>query len=223
MKRCMFGLAAMGLVWVGAGQAKAAPIFTNLGAGGSYNTSSGWTVGGINDFIQGFAFTPSYSAELGEFRLAIEIATATTAANGPNEFLLDLRSNVGGSPGPVIEHFDITGQMSLFDGDQHPLVVVSSKLHPLLTAETEYWLIASPVNNPNEIQQLVWNLNSTGDTGPKAISIDGGTSFVESTQTRGAFEADPLATPEPSTFILFGLGLVAMAFYEWRRRKVAVA
>jgi len=28
-------------------------------------------------------------------------------------------------------------------------------------------------------------------------------------------------TPEPSTFILFGIGLAAIAVYEWRRRKQA--
>jgi len=34
-------------------------------------------------------------------------------------------------------------------------------------------------------------------------------------------EATP--TPEPSTFILFGIGLAGMAVYGWRRRKQAAA
>src|SRR4051794_1945876 len=122
MKRLFGGVLALVLLAGSAGQTRGAVVFSNFGPGDAYNTNVGWTIAGPDVTVgvsQGDAFTASGTGALSQIRIAIGRFAGT------NEFLLDLRADAGGTPGAILEHFDIVGQMPLFDNTPHPPVAVN--------------------------------------------------------------------------------------------------
>jgi hypothetical protein len=198
-------LAGLGCL-LAAGPARAGILFSNLGPGDTYDTSVGYTIG--LGFTQGDAFTPSATANLSDIGMALNFAFGDS-----HDVTVQLRADAGGQPGAVIETYSATttGQF----GSQNPLVFVDSTSHPLLLAGTQYWVIASSDSGSDN----PWNLNSTGDSGPHALSTDGGTTFSVVTKTRGAFLVEGTAVPEPASLTLLGLGAIALAGYRLRRQK----
>jgi PEP-CTERM motif len=207
-------LLVIGFVAVAATPGKAAIVlFDNFGPGNSYQTNVGWTISSSGSspglFTQGEGFIPSATALLNSINVAAGLVT------GPNDITFDLRANSGGVPGALIESFHAVNQMGSF-GSNNPPLVLTSTLHPLLTAGQTYWLIARATG---VAEWSAWNLNSTGGIGPHATSTDGVT-FSVGTNTQGAFRilGDPV--PEPATMAVFGaLALGAFGF----RRKLARA
>ena len=133
----------------------------------------------------------------------------------PDNYTVDLTADAGAQPGAVIESFTLSGAALGAVGNNNPLVVANSVLHPLLTAGTAYWITtSSPLSD-----SITWNFNSTGDTSPEAISTDGGTTwFSPSGFTPGALEVDPV--PEPAAALLFGSAMLVLAV---RRRLGCLA
>jgi hypothetical protein len=212
--RALLGMAACLLVLGGSGPARADVLFSNFGAGQTYQTGVGWTLStqassvGQN-FAQGDAFTPSETANVTSVSAAIGLVT------GANFIELRLFTDAGGKPGTLLESYDFTGAMGNF-GNANPPLTAASTVHPLLTAGQQYWLIAFPSQNT----WAAWNFNNTGDTGPHALTSDNGTTYQVGTNTRGAFEVDgAFAIPEPTSLALAGIGFCGLLGYRWRRSR----
>jgi hypothetical protein len=218
----VLGLATLTLLASVAAPARADIIFNDFGPGGTYNTSTGYTISGPTSnvgtaFTQGNAFTITPTSDF----LLQQVQLAVGLVSGPNEVVVTLRADAGGKPGAVLESFTFNGQMGNF-GNFNPPLVADSVLHPLLEAGMPYWLIAEP-GDPST--WAAWNLNSIGATGPRAISQAGGPFSVQ-TDTLATFEitGTPFVptVPEPSSLALLSLGGLALAGWRrWRKRATA--
>jgi hypothetical protein len=194
----------------------AATIFTNLGAGNSYDITEGNFVG--NDFVgdnltEGDTFTPTTSAAFG----SLDIALSCSIASCPDSYTVSLTQDSGAdSPGTAIESFVGSGLLLGQLNVDNPLVVLNSVLTPTLTAGTQYWItVSTDLNN-----SIIWNFNNTGDTSDQAISSDGGaTWFSPSGLTPGAYQVNgtvsSVTTPEPGTFALL-MGVLPLLFVRPR-------
>jgi hypothetical protein len=195
------------LVWavaIAAPGVASADVFSNLGAGQSYDTTSGNPVGNAfdsNDYAEGVSFTPSATTNFGSVSLALSCFFVC-----PDDYTVDLTADAGAQPGAVIESFTLSGAALGPVGNNNPLVVAKSVLYPLLTAGTAYWITTSSSLDDS----ITWNFNSTGDTSPEAISTDGGASwFSPSGLTPGALEVDP--APEPAAVLLLASAMLVLA------------
>jgi hypothetical protein len=174
------------------GAAWADPIFTNFGAGSSYDITTGSPVGNGLDstgftYAQGDTFVSSTTANLGSIAIALSYLSVPT-----DPITVALMQDAGDQPGDVLESFSVDpGSLSALGTNNSP-VVLTSLLNPLLTAGTRYWItVSSPVTN-----SIAWNLNKIGDTAEEALSSDGGaTWFSPSGLTAGAFEVDSQDQP----------------------------
>lgn len=220
-----FGLRfAIGLlfIWVAAMPARAdTTIFSNLGAGDSYNQGTGWTLGSPDPtdyFVTGSAFTVGATS--------LNLSTIEVAAGlvqGTNQLTINLDADSGGSPGALIESFTINGAMPTFGAfSSGNLVTATSVLHPLLTAGSQYWVVLSVPNDGTT--WAAWNQNSIGDTGPFAQS-DNGSPLNGFTNTRGAMLITGLSSsvPEPSSIVMVSTAAVMILGCGLRRRSKAKA
>lgn len=207
--------------------AQAIVIFENFGPGDEYLTDTGSLICKDNvlscvgdDKDQGDAFTPPS----GNYYLdIIELALGITSLSGEGTNVLDvwLMTDVSGLPGEVIEAFNLSNAMPPY-GFGNPPIILTSELHPLLTAGTQYWVIAStPIDNTG----AGWNFNSIDDRGPHAFrSQSGGWSWQVEHNLRGAFRilGSPAEQPipEPATLLLLGFGLAGLGFVRRRKQKM---
>jgi hypothetical protein len=87
-------------------------------------------------------------------------------------------------------------------------------VQPILTAGTQYWLIAS-TPGPDEV--AAWNFNNIGDLGPIAFRTNLGAWTVGQDALRDAFRINGTVIPEPTSALLLLAGLGGIGFY-WRTR-----
>lgn len=198
----------------------AAPVFSNFGAGLSYETSLGNSVGddGFGDLlVEAASFEPLSTAATSSVQVAL---SAVQSASNLAPVTVSLRSNASGLPNAVLESWSIgIGSLGSFGVYNAPLILPSIA-NPMLTAGTLYWLVVS--SQANDL--IAWNLNNTGDTHHTASSIDGGASFFSSSATDltpGAFQIN--SVPEPGTTAVLALGLLGGAVRRYRSRKRSFA
>jgi hypothetical protein len=129
-------------------------------------------------------------------------------------------SDAGGEPGAILDRMDA------FTSSLAPtLVTFMSTLHPVLTAGTPYWLVATAdllTGQPNT--QLLWFQNATGDAGlvllcaahPSACDLSGPWMHNLPAQNRAAFQVNSVV-PEPATTALLALSSGAIWFARRRR------
>jgi hypothetical protein len=192
-------------------------IFSNLGPGSSYNTMLGNPVGdgldgsGFN-YAQGDTFLASQTATVD--LVAIALSCAVCPAGG--SITLNLTQDVAGHPEAVLESFSILGSNLGTLGTNNPLIVVSSLLHPSLSAGTRYWVTVSGLPT----SAIAWNWNNTGDVSAEAISVDGGASwFSPSGITPGAYAVNGTPIPEPSALWLLTTGVLSLGIAQLRLFK----
>jgi hypothetical protein len=192
-------------------------LFTNFGAGNSYNTAVGNTVGNAfdgNNHAQGDSFTPSLSESFTSLTIALSCFSVC-----PDNFDVSLTQSVGGVPGAVLKNFIVNAASLGVFGTNNPPLILNAVQGPMLIAGSQYWItVDSDLND-----SIAWNLNSTGDVSATAISLDGGlTWFSPSGQTPGAFEVDGVGVtvvPEPTSLLLVAPAMIALFSAGWGRRK----
>ena len=188
----------------------ASVIYSNFGAGSSYDTSQGNLVGNGfdgNNYAQGDTFTAGANFLFSSVRIALSCVGSCTDA-----FSVTLSRDAGNQPGTALESFTVfAGALGTLGANNLP-ITLNSALTPALTAGTQYWITVSADLNDS----IDWNLNAGGDSGAEAISVDGGSSwFSPSGNTPGAFEVDGVSpivngiAPEPrSIALVLSAGLV---------------
>jgi hypothetical protein len=206
---------AIGTLIVGiAASANAGVIFSNLGPGDSFGTTSGWVVGnritpfGSTTLEIAAAFTPAAGAVF----TGADLATESIGQPGDLTVAL-LATGSSGTPDTALEMFIVPAPMD------PSLVSLQSALNPVLNAGTEYWLDISSSSGA-----AVWLDNDQGALGPVASNQNGQgfvllTDFGGNPPVQPAFRinGDPIGlfstsaaadAPEPSTFILVVAGLL---------------
>jgi hypothetical protein len=189
--------------------ANAAVIFDNFGAGNHYISCCAWIIGDQEGWVQGDGFVVPGT---GNYRLD-QIELAASLYSGPNMLDVTLYDTVNGLPGTALETFHFTDVMGPYTSYPNPLLVSPSILHPLLAAQSQYWLIAS-VPDPTSV--ALWAWNDVSDWGPRAQSHYG-SPFWGSDYWRGASRVTASQVPEPTTLLLLGSGLTALMLYRRRR------
>jgi hypothetical protein len=183
----------------------ASVIYSNFGAGSSYNTSQGNPVGNAfdgNDYAEGDTFVLSGDAIFDSLRISLSCFGSCT-----DPFFVTLSRDAGNQPGTALETFTVPAGALGTLGANNPPLVLSSVATPALSVGTRYWITVRADLNDS----IDWNLNSTGDSAAEAISADGGSSwFSPSGNTPGAFEVGGII-PEPGSMgLVVGSGLLLL-------------
>jgi len=125
-----------------------------------------------------------------------------------------LTADASGVPGDVIE----TMSVNVPNGDP-ALVTATSFLHPSLMAGSTYWITAVASGDLSSVWKFA-GPPGTPTFGTVGYSYNSGDSWSISSTTppqdpltsneEAAFRVNGAAVPEPSTFALAGLGIVAL-------------
>jgi hypothetical protein len=220
IKRLCAVVAAWILLLTTASGVRAGIVYSNFGAGNSYNTSVGWTLG--NDFsgdniAVGDTFTVSQTGTLSQ------ITVALTFDFGVNAATISLRSDLGGTPGAVLESWSVSS-LPPDNGNPQPLTTVTDVSNAALVAGTNYWVVVSTTASSGVT--WMWNNIGTGGNpvaGNHATSYDGGSTWSASNDSQSAFSVTenlPTAsTPEPGTLTLLTIGFGMLAGRRLRHRR----
>jgi hypothetical protein len=196
--------------------ANATTIFTSLGAGNSYDDTTGASVSGASSNTGSFAATGMAFTPSGNFLLG-QIDTALNFWAGTNSVVLTLNTDSGGSPGSVLETWNLGTLPAIETCCTIETVTPTSPI--FLNSGVQYWLVASPGAANTSV---VWEANNLGLTGTEGQRI-GNSAFNPIRATLSAFDVQGTSVPEPGTF---GAEAAAIAFgsaalYRRLRRGVS--
>jgi hypothetical protein len=184
-----------------------ASLFTNFGAGDSYNTTSSWNI--YNNLSVAGSFTVSETTTLSNVRLPLR-------TTGSPDFNL-IVSIVGPGALPtdtILETWTLTSA-DLLNAPGGRIETLTSVLSPTLIQGQTYWL-AVESDTTEAASAYRWYFNSTGQIGLAYRAGTGGTWSDFPTTTTPVFEVNGSNVPEPSAALLLLGGLSAIAFYRRR-------
>lgn len=194
-------------------------IYSNLGSGGTvYQETSAYSVNGVSTppIYTAMAFTPSANYDLSQIDLALGNISGTNSA------IVTILTDSSDAPGTVLDTWDLTG-LPAFGTTSTTLQTLTpgSSTTPsaviALNAGVQYWIEVAPGTSST---YDAWNFNSTGATGPTWQSTTGPTT----TETNGAFDvlgnSVTATAPEPSTWLLLGIGLLGLLALAARRNSL---
>jgi hypothetical protein len=200
------------------GRAFADVIFSNLGSGGSFDTTlhDSYAVGLVTGLEQVLAipFSASETANL----TGVQLALVQDVGSSPVDVFIE--SDSGGTPGSILATLT---QVGSFTSATTPALVDFTCTSCLgLVSGTEYFVVAQQSNQSTD--ESAWQKNSTGDTGTITYNLIGSNTGPWSATgdlTLPAFEVDgAAAVPEPSSSQLLA-GLLAAIAVAGRRRRTA--
>ena len=186
-----------------ANMAGASTLYSNFGAGNSYNTGSGWLVG--DPYGEGAGWMHSFSF------VAAQSGTVTS---------IDIAAFV-----PLSPSSDVV--LSLYDASDVFLdstTVTAVQPHGILSGTTSgaaalisgesYKIVAEGSGDFG--QGAIWNFNNIGQTLPHESSMDGGANwFPETVGAAGVFRVN--AVPIPAAAWLFGSALIGLVGLKRKR------
>jgi PEP-CTERM motif len=198
-------------------QAFAAVIFSDLGAGNSYDGGSGWNVSGLNNGLTIYyqAMADGFTSP-GDYDVA-QIDVALSNISGTNEADVSLWTDAGGSPGTELGDWTVSNQPG-FGTTSTELATISGITGVALTAGSSYYLVVAPIADDTFD---VFNLNSTGASGP--VLINNGSGFFEASTTLSGFDVLSATVPEASTWAMMLIGFAGLGLAGYRRTRRAAS
>jgi hypothetical protein len=197
------------------------PIYSNLGPGLSYSSSSAIRAASGSSVVfsaSGLAAATPFDVPIGWDYGLTDIFLALYGPATP--VLVELRDNAGGAPGATIASWTMTFPAFSFAGTIAPAQAIAGLTGITLDAGATYWLAILPTDPATDTW---WYRNSTGQTNIKADSFDGGATWSNTLNANvafGVFGTQQAATPvtDPGSLVTLGGGLLGLAGARARRR-----
>jgi hypothetical protein len=176
-------------------------VFTDFGAGNTYNHILAWATNNNNIGFQEVAmpFTPTENAQLTNAIVAFGYGVQGSAA------IFNLYSNASGTPGTLLASSSVITPSQPFNSATSDLTAVDfSSANIQLVAGTTYWLDADPTFGGS----TSWNETTSG-SGTFVYRTSPTAGWSSSAGTLGAFNINGVV-PEPGSVLLFAASGLAL-------------